>query len=523
MTASRAFPLAALIGLILTSQPRTLPANVALPNLFSDHAVLQRDMPVPVWGWADPGEPVAVVLGEQTKTTTAGQDGKWSVAFDPLPAGGPHRLVVEGKNRVQVNDVLIGEVWICSGQSNMQWSVQQSGNADLAIASAKYPSIRLLTVEPPGMQKSVEDVAEQWQVCSPESVASFSAVGYYFGRELYTITDLPVGLIDNSWGGSSCEAWVRRDLLEQNELYAPILKRWAETESQADNAERDAAFEKEWTDWTARLIQAKKSGQPLPAALPMPRGRMFDQHRPGNLFHARVKSITPYAVRGAIWYQGESNADRAYQYRELFPLMIQNWRDEWRQGDFPFYWVQLADFKDEASEPGESAWAELREAQTRTMDRLANTGEAVIIDIGEGSDIHPRNKLDVGTRLARWALAHEYGMTDLAHRSPSFKALDIANGKITLTFAHVGRGLRAIDQKDPQGFAVAGEDRKWAWAVAKIVAKDQVELTCEAVPHPVAVRYAWADNPVCNLYSSEGLPATPFRTDDWPGVTAEGR
>jgi sialate O-acetylesterase len=373
------------------------------------------------------------------------------------------------------------------------------------------------------MQRSVEDFPGQWKVCSPETIGDFSAVGYYFGRELQGIVDVPVGLIDNSWGGSSCEAWIRRNLLENNELYQPILSRWAEIEGKTENSQPYAEFEQRWTDWTSQMVEAKKVGKPLPAALERPSGRMFDQHRPGNLYHARIKPIMPFAIRGVIWYQGESNAGRAYQYRDLFPLMIQNWRDDWGQGDFPFYWVQLADFMAEKSEPGESSWAELREAQTQTMDRLAHTGEAVIIDIGESSDIHPRNKLEVGKRLARWALAKQYGHSGLAHQSPRYKSMEISDGKVTLTFDHVGSGLRTVDRKEPLGFAVSGEDSTWAWATAKIVAKDRVEVSCDSVPNPVAVRYAWADNPVCNLYSAEGLPVTPFRTDDRPGVTIDQR
>ena len=245
---------------------------------------------------------------------------------------------------------------------------------------------------------------------------------------------------------------------------------------------------------------------------------MYGNARPGNIYNGVLKPTIGYGIRGVIWYQGESNAGRAYQYRDLFPLMIKSWRDEWGQGDFSFYWVQLADFMGESPEPRDSAWAELREAQTMTMDRLPHTGQAVIIDIGEGKDIHPRNKQDVANRLARWALANDYGMP-IAHRSPTYKSMERQGNKIVLTFDHVGGGLYAFDVNEARGFAIAGADRKFVPAQAQFTGKSTVEVWSDRVPEPVAVRYAWADNPVCNVYSAEGLPATPFRTDDWPGVT----
>ena len=249
---------------------------------------------------------------------------------------------------------------------------------------------------------------------------------------------------------------------------------------------------------------------------------MTGNSRPANLYHARLGPVMPYAIRGVIWYQGETNAGRAYQYREMFPLMIQSWREEWGQGDFPFYWVQLADFMAEKPEPGDSEWAELREAQTMTQDRLPNTGQAVIIDIGEASDIHPQNKLEVAKRLARWALGKNYGKSVVVE-SPRYDSMEKQGDKIVVKFKDVDGGLRTVDAGAVEGFAIAGEDRKWVWADAKILDKERVEVWSDEVPDPVAVRYAWANNPVCNLYSWAGLPVTPFRTDDWPGVTVDAR
>jgi sialate O-acetylesterase len=308
-------------------------------------------------------------------------------------------------------------------------------------------------------------------------------------------------MINNAWGGSACEAWINRDVLKANEKFAPLLARW----------EGNEKLFAELSALTNPTEEQKKQLQGLT-------GQMRGNSRPANIYNGVLKSHLGYTIRGAIWYQGESNAGRAYQYRELFPTMISNWRQEWGQGDFPFYWVQLADFKAQQPEPGESDWAELREAQTMTMSKLSHTGEAVIIDIGEGKDIHPKNKVDVGRRLARWALANEYGVNVPFH-SPQYASMEKTDSAITLSFNHVDGGWRPFDVPNPVGFAIAGEDRKFVWADAKILKDGRVEVSSSKVPNPVAVRYAWADNPVCNMFSNAGLPLTPFRTDDWPGVT----
>jgi sialate O-acetylesterase len=473
--------------------PIVAQAEVKLPAIFSDHAVLQRDMPVPVWGWAAPGEEVTVSIAGQTHKAAADDKGKWRVTLEPLSVGEPLKLVVEGKNRLERNDILAGEVWLCSGQSNMEWPVAASSNADLEIPTANHPRIRLVRVKNVGSQETMEDFEGAWQPCSPETIPGFSAVGYFFGRELQQNLDVPIGLIDNSWGGSACDAWIARKRMEGNPLYQAQL-----------------------ANWDKLAAEYAKDKDPKKASL------LAGNARPANLYHARVEPILGYAIRGVIWYQGESNAGRAYQYREMFPLMIQSWREDWKQGDFPFYWVQLADYMAEKPEPGDSGWAELREAQTMTLDRLPKTGQAVIIDIGEASDIHPRNKLEVAKRLARWALARDYDRKIIC-QSPRYASMESKDGTITVKFKDVGGGLRTLDAAEVQGFAIAGEDRRWVWAEAKIVAPDQVAVRSFAVEKPVAVRYAWADNPVCNLCNAELLPVTPFRTDDWPGVTVDAR
>jgi len=507
---------AALLTLLIAAS--TCSADVKLPAIFSDHMVLQRDQTVPIWGWAEPGEKVIVAIAGQTHETQSNEEGKWRVDLTPLAVGDPVTLVVEGNNRLERTDILVGEVWICSGQSNMQWSLGQAKDAGLEILTANLPKLRLITVNPDGSQMPQEDFTGQWEPCTAETAPSFSAVGYFFGAQLQKTLNVPVGLIDNAWGGSSCETWIRRDLLDADPIYAPLMERWKATEARYESGEAQAAYAKALADWE----QNKKDGKD-PGGKPRdPAGPMKGQHRPANLFNSRVLPLVHYGIRGSIWYQGESNAGRAYQHREMFPLMIQNWRDVWGQGDFPFYWVQLADFLAEKSEPGESEWAELRESQTMTLDRLKNTGEAVIIDIGEGNDIHPVNKRDVGLRLARWALARDYGI-EIPCESPRYESMAQTDGKITVTFRSCGAGLHVYDYREIKGFAIAGEDKKWVWAEARLVAANQVEVWSETVPAPVAVRYAWADNPVCNLMSKDRLPVTPFRSDDWPGITAEAR
>lgn len=484
-------------------------ANVKLPALFTDHMVLQQGQQDRVWGWADPGESVKVTIAQQSHETKADDKGRWQVTLAPLSVGGAHTLAVQGKNKLEIQDVLVGEVWICSGQSNMEWGLKQAVDGDLEAMAAKFPQIRLISVPKLGTQEPQEDFKGSWSVCTPEAARDFSAVGFFFGRQLHQTLGVPIGLIDDAWGGSACEAWIRRDILAADPLYKPLMERWENTEKNIDQA---------MAKWNEAVAKAKADGKTLPVNQ-NPENQMKGNARPGNIYNGVLKPTIGYGIRGAIWYQGESNANRAYQYRALFPLMIKSWRDEWGQGDFPFYYVQLADYLAEKPEPGDSAWAELREAQTMTMDKLPNVGQAVIIDIGEGKDIHPKNKQDVGKRLARWALARDYGVS-VPYRSPQYKSLKIDGNKATVTFDYLDRdGFRPFDVAEPRGFAIAGADKKWVSAKARITETNAVEVWSDAVSEPVAVRYAWADNPVCNLYSSAGLPVTPFRTDDWDGVT----
>ena len=482
-------------------------ADVKLPNVFGDHMVLQQGQKNKVWGLAEAGEAVTVAINGQNQTATAAADGTWHVFIDPVPVGGPYALTVKGKNEIKFSDVLVGEVWVCSGQSNMQWSVNNSNDPDIEKLTAKYPKIRMINFPQVGTQDvkwSHDD--RKWMVCTPETVGGFSAVGYFFARQLHQTLGVPVGMINNAWGGSACEAWVRRDLLNADPLYKPLIERWTQMES--THAEL-VAKGNDLTDEQKKQLQGLQN-------------QMGGNSRPANIYNGVLKSHIGYGIKGAIWYQGESNAGRAYQYRDLFPLMIKNWRDDWGQGDFSFYWAQLADFQNEQPQPVESAWAELREAQTMTMSKLPKTGEAVIIDIGEGKDIHPKNKVDVGRRLARWALAKDYGVA-IPYHSPQYKSMAKADNKIVITFDYVDGGWRPFDVKEPRGFAIAGEDKKFVWATANVLKDNTIEVSSDQVANPVAVRYGWADNPVVNLFDGAGLPLTPFRTDDWPGTTINNK
>jgi sialate O-acetylesterase len=490
-------------------------ADVKLPAMFTDHAVLQRDMPVPVWGWAEPSEEVKVSIAGQTEKTTADDKGNWQVTLKPLSVGEPQTLVVEGKNKLEIKDILVGEVWLCSGQSNMEFALTRAQDGDLEISAANHPQIRLVRVKELGSQEPLHDFEGEWKVCDPSSAAGFSAVGYFFGRELQDQLNVPIGLIDNSWGGSSCEAWIRRDRMEGNPEYEGLLNKWDDMVKNFD----EAKWKEVQADRQKKIEEARQAGQEVKVKKPRKTEPAQGQNRPANLYHARLEPVMPYAVRGVIWYQGEANAGRAYQYRDMFPLMIKSWREDWKEGDFPFYWVQLADFMPEKPEPSDSAWAELREAQTMTMDKLPHTGQAVIIDIGDAADIHPRRKEEVGKRLARWALAKDYGK-QVAYENPRYESMEKQGDKIVLKFKNVGEGLKPIDYKEVKGFAIAGDDKKFYWADAKVVKPNEVEVSSKDVKEPVAVRYAWADNPVCNVYETRSLlPLTPFRTDDWDGVT----
>ena len=492
-------------------------ADIRLPAIIGDNMMLQAGEKAPIWGWADPDETVylSVSWHRMERRVSADTDGKWAFTITTPPAGGPYEITLKGKNTIALKNILVGEVWVCSGQSNMQMTVQSSNNAEEEIAAAKYPKIRLFSVARKVADAPQDDCEGSWVECSPETVPGFSAVGYFFGRELRKKLDTPIGLIHTSWGGTPAEAWTSPAIMKSDPDFEPILKRYADAVANYPTA--IVQYKERVEAWKKAVEQARSEGKSAPRRPYAPLGPGHP-HSPSGLYNAMIAPLIPYAIQGAIWYQGESNAGRAYQYRKLFPAMIESWRQNWDQGQFPFLFVQLANFMQTKDEPGDSAWAELREAQTMTLE-LPHTGMAVIIDIGDAKDIHPKNKQDVGKRLALWALAQTYGQ-DIVCSGPLYKSMEVKDGKIVLYFDHIGGGLVNQGGESLQGFAIAGADRKFVWADAQIEG-DTVVVGSSEVSEPVAVRYAWADNPVCNLYNRAGLPASPFRTDTWPGVTAE--
>ena len=493
------------------------------PAVLSDSMVLQQGQPVPVWGWADKGEQVTVTFGDQTHVATAGDDGKWLVKLRALKASDkPAELSVAGKNKIALKDILVGEVWVCSGQSNMEFVVNSGKDSKKEIAAAEFPTIRLFTVPKSIKLEPQSDTKGTWAATTPKTVGNFSAVGYFFGRELNQQLHVPIGLIHTSWGGTPAEAWTREEDFAKDADLAPLpegYKKTAQTyEARKANYEKSLAKYKEQE---AELKEAaKKAGKPAPQAPRAPQAPDKDPNRPTVLYNGMIAPIVPFAAKGAIWYQGESNAGRAFQYRKLLPTMIDGWRAAWGDKDYKFLIVQLANFQNPPKNPGDDAWAELREAQTLTAN-LPNNGQALAIDLADAdnpSDIHPKNKQDVGKRLALVALGKYYGKADVVYAGPTYQEHRVSGDKVDILLTSaVGLKAEGHDGK-VVGFQIAGEDKKWHWADAKIDGKSVVVSSPE-VKEPKAVRYAWASNPVANLYNAAGLPAAPFRTDDWPGVT----
>lgn len=640
------------------------PLKLKLPAIISDNMVLQRELPLPLWGWATPGEAVVVTLGEQRASAIAGPDGRWQVSLGPLAPGGPFDMTVTCGETLTIRNILVGDVWVCSGQSNMEWPLKWANNADEEMAAADFPQIRLFQVPHVAVPEPQPDVQSKWDVCTPETVGDFSAIGYLFGRELHQELGVPIGLINSSWGGSAIEPWISQPGYRTMPEIASVMERFQDglehydelmAEYQQLAAEwGDKVFLKdpgntgyvqgwaapdcdiaEWGElhtpgmwqpqglwfngavWFRKEVNIPASwdgsdlslsfgaiddfddtymngmwvggiGRETPQAHEAPRNytvpahlvtpgrnmiavRIFDHYggggfvgtpeqmvlhvpgaepiplagiwrykveyaveigitppaprmpmaadnpgAPAYMYNGKIAPLVPFGIRGAIWYQGESNADNARQYRTLFPAMIRDWRTQWGQGDFPFLFVQLANYNMRRPVPTDDSWAELREAQSMTLSE-PNTGMAVIIDIGEGADIHPRNKQDVGHRLALPALAKVFDR-DIVYSGPMYRSMTVEGNAIRLAFDHVGSGL--IARGDTLvGFAIAGADRKFVWAQAKIDG-ETIVVSHPDVQTPVAVRYAWGQNPACNLYNAEGLSASPFRTDDFPGITA---
>jgi sialate O-acetylesterase len=650
-------------SLIVTLAAPMAQATVRLPALVGSHMVLQRERPIPVWGWASPNEAVTISFRGKTYPAKPGADGRWQATLPAQPAGGPYSLTVKGQNTIELTDILVGDVWLASGQSNMEMPIKdQPGgfspvqNADQEIAGANFPNIRLFTVTKAVAYRPQADLSGTgWQVCSPATVGRFSAVAYFFGRDIYQQYKVPQGLISSNWGGTPAEAWVGAEGLRAFPEFQPRVQDFAQrTNNLAADQEvfntqlrtfmqniraHDKGYLAGKQTWAAPGfdahawpqmtlpglwestpglnnyngiiwfrkdidLPASAAGQPLtlalgqiddadstwfngvkvgstqgynqprvyqvpgalvkagrnvvavrvedtgggggiwgePAALrltyggntlslagpwqyqvgldpkdlPVPPFPGGPQMAPTTLYNGMIAPVLPYAIKGVIWYQGETNADRAEQYRTLFPALIADWRTRWGY-QFPFLFVQLANYMAATPQPAESAWAELREAQARTL-AVSHTGMATAIDIGEAGDIHPRNKQDVGHRLALAAHQVAYGDKSVVYSGPTYAGMTVAKNTVRLKFDHRGTGLVSKGAA-LRGFAVAGADHTFHWATAQVQG-NEVVVQSEQVPNPVAVRYDWADNSDGNLYNKEGLPALPFRTDTWPGVTA---
>lgn len=462
-------------------------ADVRLPKLFGDNMVLQRNQPIPVWGWASPGEKVTVQFNSQTVKTKAGKDGKWNIRLKQEAAGGPFTLTVSGKNQLTINNVLVGEVWLLSGQSNMEMNVSHSSDHryEQEIREAGNTQIRHIKVARVVSDTPTTDIAGgTWKIANDSNnVAEFSSVGYFFAKKLYEELKVPVGLVNSSWGGTNVETWTSREAFDTSEQFkGAVTKSFQDIKSASSN------------------------------------GEVGPNDYPSLLFNGMINPLIPYAIKGALWYQGESNAGRAYQYRTAFPLMITDWRSRWKEGDFPFYFVQLASWMaDNGNSEKGSTWAELRDAQTSALS-LPNTGMAVTLDIGDTRDIHPANKKDVGLRLAAIALNQLYNKPG-EYSGPMYESMEVDGNKVTVSFKHAD-GLWAKDNYHYlKGFEVAGADQRFYYAKADIV-DGRVVVYCDSVAAPVTVRYGWADDmPEADLYNKAGFPAVPFRSDRWKGVT----
>lgn len=525
----------------------SLSADVKLPSIFGDHMVLQQDTALPVWGTADSGEKVTVTLGNETGSAVAGADGKWMVKLAPLPEGStPLTMTVTGKNSLKFDDVLVGDVWVCSGQSNMEFALGAAHDEKTELPQATDPQLRIFLVTKKTSLDPLTDVAGKWELCAPNTVNRFSAVGYFFGHDLRKSLNRPIGLIGTYWGGTPAQAWTSISGLQKE----PSLKHFVDAadKARADFPKANADFpakmeaykaeKAKWDqevgttynatlkDWNDAVAQARATGAALPSrpvpSVPAPKVPTTPDGGPfltANLYNGMLAPLIPYAIKGAIWYQGEANAGAGLEYRVLFSRMISDWREKWGQGDFPFLFVQLAAYK-----PGGPNWNILRESQTKTL-ALPHTGMASALDIGDPNNIHPIDKHDVGHRLAVIAQTVAYGRKGVIS-GPLYDKFEVKGDKVQISFTQTDSGLMIgsapwtapgvtpLPNTTLVGFLIAGDNKKWVPADAKIEGNTVIVSSAD-VSKPVAVRYAWEAAPSANLYNKEGMPASPFRTDDW--------
>ena len=494
----------------------SLHADVKLPAIFGNEMVIQRETQAPIWGWAEPGEKVGIKTSwGASATTTANDDGKWSVRINTPEAGGPHIITVRGNNTIELSDVLAGEVWFASGQSNMQMTVADAWENAREIKNAKnYPTIRLFDIKRTPSNQPAEDVTGTWKTCSPDSVKHFSAAAYYFGKKLHRELDVPIGLILASWGATSIESWTERDAQLNDPVVKTIISHLDKADANYDEAKAQerhamlvARYEKKLAEYTENGTQGRKPRMPA-----QPRRPNARQAYPGNLYNGMVRPVVPFAIRGVIWYQGESNTKRAGHYEVSLQRLIKTWRKDWGQGDFPFYFVQLPNFRAPWKNPMEfDDWPVVRQAFLNTVKSTPNTGMAITIDVGHISNIHPGNKIAVGERLAAVALRKTYGQKDHAWTGPYIIGGKIEGDKAIITFENGNSPLAVRKGKKLIGFALADEHGDVVRAEATIQGENAVIVSSPKVKKPVSVLYAWANNPLgANLMNKAGLPASPF-------------
>jgi sialate O-acetylesterase len=509
----------------LLLSPSLLLAELSVPHFFSDHMILQRERAAAIWGKADAGAEVSVAFKGKSASAKAGADGKWRAEIETgaADASGAVLTISAGKDKIEVQDVLVGEVWFASGQSNMFYTMNRSPEYAGLIAESKHPALRMFNAPLVTAEANQEDIEGSWKAATPETVPDYSAVAFFFARKLHLELGIPVGVIKSAWGGKPVETFTSREALNTLPGTKALVDAMLKDEADYDQAKADAAYATKLEQWKATMAAAKgKSAEErkrLPKKPDAPKRPLLTEGRPGVLYAAMIHPFVGYTMRGAIWYQGEGNArPGAVPYDQTLPLRINDWRTRWAD-EFSFYYVQLASYHAPSTEPGTpDSWALTQDRMRLVLGTTPKTGMAIINDVGEANDIHPKNKKDPGERLARWALAKDYGK-ELIYSGPLFKSSEVKDGAIRVTFDQSGAGLKSRDGGALKRFEIAGADKKWKWADAKIYGKDAVVVSSAEVKAPVAVRYAWAANPEgANLVNSDGLPASVFRTDDWDDV-----
>ncbi len=505
--------------------PGLIQAELSVPRFFSDHMVLQRERAAAVWGKADPGSEVTLSFKGQSATAKTGADGKWRAQIETgaADAAGAVLTIASGEEKIEIKDVLVGEVWFASGQSNMFFTMNRVPAYEPLIKESNHPGLRMFNAPLVTAEENQDDIEGEWTAAAPETVPGYSAVAFFFARKLHLELGVPVGVIKSAWGGKPVETFTSREALKTLPGTQAMVAALMEEEKRFDAVKAQAAYEVKLKQWQATMAAAKgKSSEErrrLPKKPDAPKRPLLTEGKPGVLYAAMIHPFTGYSMRGAIWYQGEGNAKPgAVPYDQTLPLLIGDWRQRWGD-DFSFYFVQLANYRAPSTEPGQpDPWALCQDRMRRVLDTTPKTGMAVINDVGEADDIHPKNKKDPGERLARWALAKDYGR-EVVYSGPLYQKSAVEGGAVRVTFAHAADGLRSRDGGALKRFEIAGADKVWHWADAKVEGKDSVLVSSAKVAQPVAVRYAWASNPQgANLVNSEGLPASVFRTDDWDDV-----